>query len=38
MEKGYCEFICGAPTTLQGYAILSNRIDMLIAKHVDYLC
>ena len=26
MERGSCEFICGAPTTFQGYGIEKNRM------------
>ena len=27
MERGCCEFTCGAPTTFQGYGIEQNRIE-----------
>ena len=25
--KGFCRFICGVPTTFQGYGIKQNRIE-----------
>ena len=26
MERDFCEFICGAPTTFQGYGVEKTRI------------
>ena len=28
MERDRCEFICGAPTTFQGYGIEYNKIEI----------
>ena len=30
MERDCCEFICGAPTTFQGYGIVSNCIANIV--------
>ena len=37
MERGCCEFICGAPTTFQGYGIEQNRIELRSPANVVVL-
>ena len=32
MERGCCEFICGAPTSFQGYGIEWKNGEMLFNK------